>query len=546
MTKSQLKLIEEKDANSNVRVNRVNYELAVLQTLRSRVRCKDIWVTGARKYCDPDKDLPKDFESNKTAYYAELSQPQGAQEFITKLKANLDDWLTVLNSNIPKNKKVKFITKRKKAWIKVSPVIIQPDPQNIENLKQAVLMKWPISLLDVLKETELRLALTRDFVSVASKEIMDPEELQYKLLLCLFALGTNTGLKRISMNSNASYEDLRYIQRRFINKDNLRNAIIKIVNGNLEIRDKSLFGDVTISCASDSRKFESWDQNLMTEWHARYGGRGIMIYWHVDKKSLCVYSQLKTCASSEVIAMLTGITHHATKAVIKSNYVDSHGQSLIAFGFSHLLNFDLLPRFKAIGLQRLYLPSSDSGDKYKNLESVSTRSIDWSLITENYDQMIQCALALWLKTADPEALLKRFTANNLQHPVYQALQELGRVVKTIFLCRYLSSAELRQEIHEGLNVVERWNSVNDFIFYGKKSILSSNDLTSQELSVLALHLLQASLIYINTLMIQKVLESQEWRNRLTAEDKRALSPLIYLHISPYGSFKLDMQQRIVI
>ena len=44
------------------------------------------------------------------------------------------------------------------------------------------------------------------------------------------------------------------------------------------------------------------DQNLMTEWHIRYGGRGVMIYWHVDKNSACIYSQLKTCSSSEIAA----------------------------------------------------------------------------------------------------------------------------------------------------------------------------------------------------------------------------------------------------
>ena len=30
----------------------------------------------------------------------------------------------------------------------------------------------------------------------------------------------------------------------------------------------------------------------MTEFHARYGGYGVMIYWHVERGRLCVYSQL--------------------------------------------------------------------------------------------------------------------------------------------------------------------------------------------------------------------------------------------------------------
>jgi TnpA family transposase len=50
---------------------------------------------------------------------------------------------------------------------------------------------------------------------------------------------------------------------------------------------------------------------------------------------------------------------------------------------------------------------------------------------------------------------------------YQDVLELGKVRKTIFLCEYLHSEALRQEIQEGLNVVENWNSANGFIWYGK-------------------------------------------------------------------------------
>ena len=45
----------------------------------------------------------------------------------------------------------------------------------------------------------------------------------------------------------------------------------------------------------------------MTEWHIRYGGRGVMIYWHVEKNACCIYSQLKRCSSSEVAAMIEGV-----------------------------------------------------------------------------------------------------------------------------------------------------------------------------------------------------------------------------------------------
>ena len=70
--------------------------------------------------------------------------------------------------------------------------------------------------------------------------------------------------------------------------------------------------------------------------------------------------------------------------------------------------------------------------------------------------------------------------------------------------------------------------------------MKTNKTEDQELSVLCLHLLQACMVvYINTLIIQQVLYAEHWKNKLTAEDYRALTPLLSMHINPYGSFPID-------
>ena len=309
-------------------------------------------------------------------------------------------------------------------------------------------------------------------------------------------------------------------------------------------RNGKAWGEGTTACASDSKKFGAWDQNLMTEWHIRYGGRGVMIYWHVEKKANCIYSQLKRCSASEVAAMIEGVLRHCTDMAIDKQYVDTHGQSTVAFAFCYLLGFNLMPRLKNIARQKLYRPGTGAPDAYPALAPILTRAINWELIRQQYDEMVKFAVALHVGTAEPEAILRRFTRNNIQHPTYQALAELGRAVKTIFLCQYLSSEPLRREIHEGLNVVENWNSANAFIFYGKNSEIATNQLAEQELSVLSLHLLQICLVYINTLMIQEVLAEEQWFTRLEQADFRALTPRLYHHVNPYGLFELDMQSRL--
>lgn len=535
----------EVDDNGQERINRINYEIVALQSLRDKLRCKEIWVVGADRYRNPDEDLPTDFEEQREENYKALRQPLDAEEFINNIKQAMYNGLTKLDAEMPKNSKVRLSSKNN-GWITLSPSDPQPESINLTKLKAEIMRQWPMTnLLDILKESDLRLKFTTNFKTVAAHERLDSQTIQKRLILALYGLGTNAGLKRISSgNHGENYKDLLYIRKKFINKDNLRSAISEVVNAILKVRVQDIWGEGTATCASDSKKFGAWDQNLMTEWHIRYRGRGVMIYWHVEKNSTCIYSQLKQCSSSEVSAMIDGLLKHCTDMEIEKNFVDSHGQSEVAFAFCHLLGFNLMPRLKAIHSQKLYRPDTGITEAFPNLQPVLTRPINWDLIRQQYDQMVKYATALRLGTAETEAIMKRFTRNNLKHPTYQALSELGKAIKTIFLCEYLNSEELRIEIHEGLNVVENWNSANSFIFYGKGGEISTNRIEDQELAVLSLHLLQNCLVYINTLMIQQVLSQKKWYDMMTSEDFRALTPLIYTHVNPYGNFNLDMEERI--
>ena len=365
------------------------------------------------------------------------------------------------------------------------------------------------------------------------------------MLLALYGLGTNAGLKRIASGRHGvSYQELLHIRRRYIDKPAMCDAIRRAVNAIMEVRAPEVWGEGTTACASDSTKFGAWDQNLMTEWHARYGGRGVMIYWHVDKQSTCIYSQLKRCSSSEVAAMIEGVLHHDTDVDVERQYVDSHGQSEVAFAFCQLLGFSLMPRLKGIAKQKLYLPDNELRGSLSDLDAILTRTIDWDLIAQQYDEMVKFATGLRERTAEPEAILRRFTRSNVKHPTYKALAELGKATKTMFLCDYLASEDLRREINDGLNVVERWNGTNDFIFFGKGGEVATNRLEDQEMAALALHLLQVSLVYVNTLMLQQVLCDTSWRSRMTDRDMAALTPLVHAHVNPYGIFELDMSRRL--
>jgi TnpA family transposase len=541
-----LERIIKKDSIGRESVCHKSFEMAVFETLYSPLRSKAMWVHNSWRYRHPHKDLPTDFANRRDHYFDLLDLPKDRKKFITTLKEKMTKLLTELNDAIPGNSKIKILDKNN-GHIKLSPFAAQEDVVFLPALHQEIQRRWAsVSLLDILKETDHRTGLCDLFHTVGHHENMDSEELRRRLLLALYAIGSNTGFKRMcTANMAVTENDLHYVKRRHIHADNIRAAIRQVINSILAERNKEMWPEVT-GCACDSTLLTSWEQNMLAEWHGRYRKHGVMIYWHVDQKSTCIYSQLKTCTSSEVAAMIKGVLHHLTDMDMKEGYVDTHGKSIVGFAICHLLNFDLLPRFKSVARQKLCGTSTDDKKKYPHLAAIMKGSIDWDLIEQHYDEMVQHIAALKTGTVDADVLINRFSKDNGVDPVYHALIELGKAVKTIFLCRYLLSEELRIEINESLNVVERLNGVMDFIFFGKLGEMATNSIDDMELSVLCLHLLQVSMVYINTLLIQEVLSDPAWRNRMTPTDWRAMSAMIHAHINPYGIFQLDMMARLTI
>jgi TnpA family transposase len=531
------------------KVNRKYYELCVLLQLERALRCKDIWVEGSYEWRNPSEDLPADWtdEQKRQNYYQRLNQPIVVSSFTDALKDEMTTALTELNRTLPGNPEVQIYFPHhssKTGLFRVAKPQALPEPQNIDTIKEAIVDRYGmLEFLDILVEADRLVDFTRFFTHSGTKEVRSREVLRPLILLSLFGEGTNIGIKRITnANPKYSYDQLLYVRKTYFSPEALRNAISAVVNKIFSLRNPLIWGEGN-ACASDGKRFLAWDQNLMTEWRTRYKGYGVKVYWHVETNAVSIYSQLKNHSASEAAAMIEGLIRHDTQMRVEKNFVDSHGQSEIAFAFCRLLNeFKLMPRLKRIKHEKLYLPDTGMAKEFPNLAGVLTRPIRWEIMNRQYDEMMKATVAMKYGDATADAILKRYSSINYQHPTYKALLELGKVEKTIFLCDYLPSAESKGEVQAGLNVIENWNGANDFIFYGSGGKFETNNPEKMEISMLCLHLLQNCLILINTILLEQTIEQKKLYDLLSEEDKRAITPLFHRHVNPYGIFDLSLEK----
>ena len=521
----------------------------MLQKLEKALKCKEIWVKGAYSYRNPDEDLPKDWNEVKLAVYCDkLDIPTNADIFIEQIKSELTSSLKQANNYFGEknNTYIYYPGNGKRGYFRIPKLKAVPERPILQEIKARVLNRWGIiDLLDVLIEADRQINLSRFFHSTGQRQIINESDITFRLLLSYYGKGTNIGLKRAStiVNPSCSYKELLRFNNRYFTIESVRESNSALVNRIIEIRNPKVWG-ITTACASDGTHIGSWGGNLISEWNPHYNKRGVMAYWHVDTNSTCVYSQLKTISSSEVAAMLKGLILHDTEMRIESNYVDSHGQSEVAFPFCKMLNVDLHPRLKGIKKEKLYLP--DNQIQLSNLQGVIDRSIKWHHINKQYSEMVRYVTAATEKTGPIESILRRFHKNNRNHPTYKAFIEAGKALKTIHICRYLMDENYRREINDALNIIENWNSYRSFISYGKDSELQTNNPEKQELSILCLHFIQNAIILMNTILIERVILSEGFYKRMQPEDCEALTALLFLNINPYGYINMDFNKPSIL
>ena len=213
------------------------------------------------------------------------------------------------------------------------------------------------------------------------------------------------------------------------------------------------------------------------------------------------------------VPFIDGVMHND---VVKSDIhsTDTGGYSEILFGSMHLLGYAFAPRIKNFAKSVLYAFNKRKTYQHLGFRVLPKAYINESIIASQWDEILRFIATIKLKEATASQLFKRLNSYSRQHPLYQALKEFGKIIKSDFLLRYIDIVELRQTVEKQLNKGESVNKFSRALSFGNNQEFLSGEKVEQEIAESCRRLIQNAIICWNYLYLtQKITEASSEQER---------------------------------
>ena len=218
-----------------------------------------------------------------------------------------------------------------------------------------------------------------------------------------------------------------------------------------------------------------------------------------------------------------------------------HINTEMVFALFDLLGMQFAPRLRDIGDQQLYRISREQ--KARHLAPRFKGIIKQDLILRHWEDFLRLAGSLKLGWVTASLFMSKLQAYPRQNILARALQEYGRLVKTLFILRYLESQDYRRRINAQLNKGESLHALRDFLFVADKGVIRRKQEEAQTNQAMCLNLITNAVVVWNTVYMQAVLDRLGREGLPVEEDDLAhLSPARFEHVNPYGKYLFPMEQ----
>ena len=522
-------------------ISRPHYEVALLSTLNERIKSGDVTVEGSRRWADFDNYLiaQPTWAAERLAHYAALGLPADPAEFVVGLDRELKAVTEAVEARLAGNTAL-TINARRGRFKLARPRL--GDGEDDPPLGKLIRRRLPkADLADVLIDVDNETDFVRHLLGKGGGGRTAVGIKRRNVLAALLACGCNLGPERMAAATpGTTAHEIAEAADWLLTEDALKAAVIELVNYASRLPLSQIWG-LGSTASSDGMRFHVPANILSADYSPLLADRGVTLMRHTLDNYLQLHGKPVPCRLSEALFSLDGLIEHDTELDPRVLYTDTHGSTEVVMAAGHLLGFSLEPRIADLGDQTLY--KIDREAAYPGLDPILTGTVKTHLIGPAWDGVVRLVASMRARTASPSLILHRLGSYARQNSLHQALAEIGRVRKTVFVLRFLDDARYRRHIGRELNKGERSHVLSRFLFFGKEGAVRGRTFQDQVNTFSCLAVLHNAVVVWNTLRISEVVAQLRAEGHvITDEDLARTSPLLHAHINPFGQYRFDLER----
>ena len=521
-------------------IQRRYYELCVLWELRRALRSGNLWIDGSRRYANPETYLIPQLQwaQIRAEVCQILGMPEVGEQRLKALTAQLEHELDKFTETLKANPQVRIEDEQ----LILSPLEAESPSDTVKALQALISKCLPlVDLTDLMIEVDQLTRFTQSLVHTGGNASRSSETQVY-LYAAILAQACNLGPTVMAQVADLSYSSLLWHTNWYLDDNTLPPAITALVNAHHRLPLAQAWGGGTLS-SSDGQRFPVTLKNAQATALPRYFGygKGVTFYtWTSDQFSQYGHKVIPS-TTRDATYLLDGILDNETDLTILEHTTDTAGYTEVIFALFDLLGLSFAPRIRDVGDQQLYRMKKQISDP--TLKPLLNRRIDQQLILDCWDDMLRVAGSLKRGWITASLLMGKLQSFQEPNRLLQALQEYGRLIKTIFILRYLNSEDYRRRINRQLNRGESIHSLRRFLMFARQGELRKHKVEELENQSSCLTLVTNSIILWNTIYMSAVLDYLKQEGYPVSEvDIAHLSPARFDHINPYGKYRFNVAE----
>lgn len=531
-------------------ISRPHYEAALLSTLNERIKSGDVTVEGSRRWADFDNYLIAQpaWAAERLDHYAILGLPTDPAEFVAGLDRELKAVTEAVEARLASNAAVTIDARQGRFKLarprRGGDEDDEQSPRAAETpLGKLIRRRLPkTDLADVLIDVDNETDFVRHLLGAKSGSGRTAAGFKRRnVFAALLACGCNLGPERMAAATpGTTAHEIAEAADWLLTEDALKAAVIELVNYASRLPLSQIWG-LGSTASSDGMRFHVPANILSADYSPLLADRGVTLVRHTLDNYLQLHGKPVPCRLREALFSLDGLVEHDTELDPRVLYTDTHGSTEVVMAAGHLLGFSLEPRIADLGDQTLY--KIDREAAYPGLDPILTGTVKAHLIGPAWDGVVRLVASMRARTASPSLILHRLGSYARQNSLHQALAEIGRVRKTVFVLRFLDDAGYRRHIGQELNKGERSHVLSRFLFFGKEGAVRGRTFQDQVNTFSCLAVLHNTVVVWNTLRIGEVVAQLRAEGHvITDEDLARTSPLLHAHINPFGQYRFDLDR----